>query len=55
MRFPFITTVDTTLAAPNEPSIGGYFAVYPLALFALLFILLRYQLRDHKVWGWPAR
>ena len=51
MRFPFITTVDTTLAAPNEPSIGGYFAVYPLALFALLFILLRYQLRDHKVWG----
>ena len=51
MRFPFITTVDTTLAAPNEPSIGGHFAVYPLALFALLFILLRYQLRDHKVWG----
>lgn len=48
--FPFVTTADVTLAGPNEPSIGGYFAIYPVALFALLFILARHQLRDHGVW-----
>ena len=51
MRFPFIMQVDTTMAGPNEPSIGGYFAIYPLALFALLFVLVRRQLRAHGVWA----
>ena len=50
-RFPFITTVDTALAMPNEPSLGGYFAVFPVALFALLFFLTRQQLRKHGVWA----
>ena len=48
---PFIMQVDTTMAGPNEPSIGGYFAIYPLALFALLFVLVRRQLRAHGVWA----
>ena len=51
MRFTFIMQVDTTMAGPNEPSIGGYFAIYPLALFALLFVLVRRQLRAHGVWA----
>jgi len=50
-NFPFVQRVETTLAGPNEPSYGGYFAIYPIALFALLFFLVRRQLQSHKVWG----
>lgn len=49
--FPFVTTVDTAISSPQEGSIGGFFAIYPLAIFALLFIALRKQLRVHKVWS----
>ncbi|PAU68780.1 glycosyltransferase [Bifidobacterium criceti] len=50
-EFPFLTTTDTVLAGPNEPSTGGYFAAFPIALMALLFILVRQQLRKRHVWG----
>lgn len=46
-EFPFLTTTDTVLPGPNEPSMGGYFAIFPIALMALLFILVRQQLSRH--------
>lgn len=46
-EFPFLTTTDTVLPYPNEPSMGGYFAIFPIALMALLFILVRQQLSRH--------
>lgn len=52
--FPFLTTVDTAISSPQEGSIGGFFAIYPVAVFALLFIAMRKQLRAHKVWGMTA-
>lgn len=50
-EFPFITMVDTYVEAPNEPSLGGYFAVAPIAIFALFTWVVRRQLANHNVWG----
>ncbi|WP_242503768.1 glycosyltransferase [Bifidobacterium pseudolongum] len=50
-EFPFITMVDTYVEAPNEPSLGGYFAVAPIAIFALFTWIVRRQLANHNVWG----
>lgn len=50
-EFPFITMVDTYVEAPNEPSLGGYFAVAPIAIFALFVWIVRRRLTNHKAWG----
>lgn len=49
--YPWIQTVDNTVAAPYEPSLGGYFAIMPIALVALLFVMYRKELKARGWWG----
>lgn len=49
--FPYLSIADTAVAAPNEPSIGGYFAMVPFSCLALLFWCVRDRLRASRVWG----
>ncbi|NEG70476.1 glycosyltransferase [Bifidobacterium choloepi] len=50
-NFPFFTATNTTLGAPNEPSEGGYFALVPLALFALFAWIVRRRLSRMHTWS----
>ncbi|MEE1296743.1 MAG: glycosyltransferase [Bifidobacterium sp.] len=52
--FPFLAIADTAAAAPNEPSMGGYFAMVPFACLALLFWCARRRLRRHGVWAFTC-
>lgn len=52
--FPFFSVTDNTLPLPNEPSLGGLFAIVPFLMLGLMFWIVRKQLRSHRVWGFTC-
>lgn len=49
--FPFIHVVDTNIAAPVEPSLGGVFAQFPLSVLALGLWWVRRPLHQRRIMG----
>lgn len=49
--FPFVQAADNAVAAPCEPSFGGFFALAPFALFGLFFYAVRGRLKKRGVYA----
>ncbi|RSX58440.1 glycosyltransferase [Bifidobacterium samirii] len=49
--FPFVQAVNNSLPSPNEPGLGGYFMIVPMALIGLLFFAFRKTMKKAHVYG----
>lgn len=50
-EFPFVQAINNPLPSPNEPSLGGYFMIVPMALIGLLFFVFRKVMKKAHVYG----